>query len=68
MGKANLQWIKQLTLTLTISSARALSRLFSFWPVMKTRVSQRLAKYVINSLLLCSARRDLNKYANRSPG
>ena len=32
-----------------------------FCRVMKTRVSQRLARYVINSLLLCSARGDLNK-------
>ena len=44
------------TLAFTISSAFSL-----FGRVMKTLVSQRLAKYVINSLLLCSARRDLNK-------
>lgn len=39
-----------------------LSRAFSlFGRVMKTLVSQSLAKYVTNSLLLCGARRDLNK-------
>ena len=43
-------------LRLRLSSAFSL-----FGRVMKTLVSQRLAKYVINSLLLCSARRDLNK-------
>ena len=75
-GESELQWIKQNpkihrekqkekwakrarekeTLAFTISSAFSL-----FGRVMKTLVSQRLAKYVINSLLLCSARRDLNK-------
>ena len=54
------KWAKQarekVKLTFTISSAFSL-----FGRVMKTLVSQRLAKYVINSLLLCSARRDVNK-------
>ena len=78
--KANLQWIKQnpkihrekqkekrakrarekQTLTLTISSAFSL-----FCRVMKTRVSQRLAKY-----FFCCAVQDVikTKYANRNPG
>lgn len=39
-----------------------LSRIFSlFGRLMKTLVSQRLEKYVVNSLLLCSSRHDLNK-------
>lgn len=39
-----------------------LSRAFSlFGRVMKTHYFQRLANYVINSLLLCSPRRDSNK-------
>lgn len=46
-----------------------LSRAFSFLGrLMKTLFYQRLAKYVINSLLLCNARHGSNKFANRNPG
>lgn len=39
-----------------------LLRIFTlFGRLMKTLVSQRLEIYVVNSLLLCSARHDLNK-------
>lgn len=75
-GESELQWIKQNpkihrekqkekwakrarekeTLAFTISSAFSL-----FGRVMKTHYFQRLANYVINSLLLCSPRRDSNK-------